>query len=218
MSAVERPLRADAERNRQSILCAAATLFADEGTQVTLERIAAIAGVGVGTIYRRFSSVEEVVAAVFEAKMTRYAERTEQAAERARSEPWDAFRDYVLFLLEQQAEDIAFSEVALGSGRGTDLCRQQSRRALVASQQLIRRAKEAGVIRSDFDHSDLYLLLHANAGLVRGTRRSAPEAWKRLGAYMLQAFRYQVEGEPPLPEPSEVWRRAQSAGTMGHPE
>jgi AcrR family transcriptional regulator len=211
MTETTRPLRADAERNRQSILCAAATLFADEGTAVTLERIAAVAGVGVGTIYRRFSSVEEIVAIVFEGKMTLYADRTEEAAERSKTEPWEAFRDYVLFILEQQAEDIAFSQVALTPGLGTELFRQQTRRALAASHHLVSRAKTAGAIRSDFDHSDLYLLLNANAGLVRATRRSAPDAWRRLGAYMLQAFR-QPAVEEELPPPSEVWRRAQTTG------
>jgi AcrR family transcriptional regulator len=203
-----RPLRADAERNRRAILCAAASLFAEEGTDVTLERIASIAGVGVGTIYRRFSSVEEVVAIVLEGKMSAYADRTEQAAEQALKQPWVAFRDYVLFILEQQADDIAFSQVALSPGRGTELFRRHTRRALVASHRLVERVREAGAIRPDFDHSDLYLLLNANAGLVRSTRTSSPEAWKRLGHYMLQAFRHRSESEP-LPPPSEVWLRAQ---------
>ena len=50
----ERPLRADAERNRQRILDAAAAEFAERGLSVTLDEIAARAGVGVGTVYRRF--------------------------------------------------------------------------------------------------------------------------------------------------------------------
>lgn len=208
-TAASRPLRADAERNRQAILCAAASLFSDEGTNVTLERIAAIAGVGIGTIYRRFGSVEEIIAVVFEEKMTIYAVRTEQAAEQALTEPWEAFRDYVFFILEQQADDIAFSEVMLSSGLGSDLFRAQTRRALAASHHLVRRAKDANAIRADFDHSDLYLLLNANAGLVRSTKRSSPEAWRRLGQYMLQAFRHGSDAEPLTP-PSTVWVRAQA--------
>ena len=52
--ASERPLRKDAERNRQRILDAARELFAEEGLGVTLNDIAHHAGVGVGTVYRRF--------------------------------------------------------------------------------------------------------------------------------------------------------------------
>jgi AcrR family transcriptional regulator len=203
-----RPLRADAERNRQAIICAAGSVFAERGTAVTLERIAEVAGVGVGTIYRRFASIDDLVSVVLEEKMRRYADRTEEAAERAIAAPWEAFRDWVLFILEQQAADLAFSDVLLGSGSGTELFRTEMRRAFRASVRLVERARKAGAIRADFDHSDLYLLQQANAGLVRGAHSSAPDAWRRFGAYMLQAFR-DDSGE--LPPPSAVWMRAQAA-------
>ena len=204
-----RPLRADAERNRQAIICAAGSVFAERGTAVTLERIAEVAGVGVGTIYRRFASIDDLVSVVLEEKMRRYADRTEEAAEHAIAAPWEAFRDWVLFILEQQATDLAFSDVLLGSGSGSELFRAELRRAFRASVQLVERARKAGAIRADFDHSDLYLLQQANAGLVRGARSSAPEAWRRFGEYMLQAFR---EEAGKLTPPSPVWTRAQAAG------
>jgi len=204
-------LRADAERNRQAIICAAEKVFALEGTGVTLEHIAGEAGVGVGTIYRRFQTIGDLVAVVFEEKMMRYAERTEQAAERARTAPWEAFRDYVWFILEQQANDIAFSDVILSPRRGSEPFRQQTRRALRASVQLVERVRQTGAIRPDFDHSDLYILMQANAGLVKGTQRSAPESWKRFGDYMLQGFRRSAPGEGLTP-PSTVLTRMQATG------
>ncbi|RXZ70751.1 TetR/AcrR family transcriptional regulator [Agromyces albus] len=210
MTSSERPLRADAERNRQAILGAAGSVFAEKGTQVTLEHIAEVAGVGVGTIYRRFPSIDDLVSVVLEEKMRRYADRTEQEAERALTQPWPAFHDYVLFILEQQATDLAFSDVILSPRTGTELFRQEIKRALQASIVLIDRVKAAGELRTDFDHSDLYLLLHANAGLVRGTHRSAPEAWKRFGQYMLKSFRH--PGDEPLTAPSVVWMRAKNSG------
>jgi AcrR family transcriptional regulator len=209
MTDVSRPLRADAERNRQAIVCAAGSVFAERGTAVTLEHIAEVAGVGVGTIYRRFPTIEVLVSVVLEEKMRRYADRTEEAAKQAVEEPWQAFRDWVLFILEQQATDLSFSDVILSSGTGSELFRAEMRRAFRASVQLVERAKNAGAIRSDFDHSDLYLLQHANAGLVKGTHRSAPEAWRRFGDYMLQAFREEAHDLAP---PSVVWTRAQAAG------
>ncbi len=121
----QRPLRADAERNRQAIICAAGRVFAQEGTGVTLEHIAEVAGVGVGTIYRRFASIDDLVAVVLEAKMTSYADRTEHAAEQALTEPWPAFRDYVMFMLEQQATDMSFSEVILDPRTATALFRRE---------------------------------------------------------------------------------------------
>ncbi len=201
MTETERPLRADAERNRRAIICAAGTVFADEGTSVTLERIADAAGVGVGTIYRRFASIDDLVSVVLEEKMSRYADQTEEAAERAELEPWAAFEEWVLFILEQQATDLAFSEVILSATEGSDLFRAEVRRAIRASIHLVNRARTAGVIRADFDHSDLLMLQYANAGLVKGTRRFAPDAWRRFGDYMLQSFRDEAG---PLFEPMRV--------------
>ncbi|BDI24251.1 TetR/AcrR family transcriptional regulator [Herbiconiux sp. L3-i23] len=203
MTTTDRPLRADAERNRQAIICAAGSVFAEEGTAVTLERIAAVAGVGVGTIYRRFSSVDELVSVVLEEKMRRYADRTEEAAVQAEAEPWEAFRDWVLYILEQQATDLAFSDVILSTDVGSELFQAEVRRAFRASVLLVNRARAAGAIRVDFDHSDLLMLQHANAGLIRGTHRSAPGAWRRLADYMLQSFRTSAED---LTAPPQAWR------------
>ena len=206
MSAQERPLRADAERNRQAIVCAAGGVFAREGLAVTLEHVAEFAGVGVGTIYRRFPTIDDLAAAVLETKMTTYADRTEQAAEQAASEPWEAFRDFVLFMLEQQATDLAFSEMVVYPRAATELFRSQIGRAFQASVQLIDTVKAAGAIRDDFDHSDLYLLLNANAGVIRMAGRAAPQASSRLGQYLLQAFRH--PDDDPLSPPPASWARA----------
>lgn len=204
MTTSARPLRADAERNRQAIICAAGSVFAEEGTAVTLERIAAAAGVGVGTIYRRFASVDELVSVVLEEKMRRYADRTEEAAVQAEAEPWEAFRDWVLYILQQQATDLAFSDVILSTDVGSELFQAEVRRAFRASVLLVNRARNAGAIRPDFDHSDLLMLQHANAGLIRGTHRSAPDAWRRLADYMLQAFR---ASSGDLAAPPRTWAR-----------
>lgn len=210
MNTTKRPLRADAERNRQAILCAAGSLLAQEGSEATLERIAELAGVGVGTIYRRFSTLEELMGEVLEEKMRRYAERTEQAADQAETQPWEALRDYVMFTLEQQASDAAFSELLLSPRGTTDLFRDEMARAFQASVLLVERAREAGAVRADFDHSDLYMLQHAARGLLRGTQRTAPLAWKRFGEYMLLAFR--TTGDVQLTPPSKIWTRTRAAG------
>lgn len=201
MTAAPKPLRADAERNRQAIVCAAGRVFANEGTAVTLEHIAEVAGVGVGTIYRRFPSVDDLVSVVLEEKMRHYADRTEQAASEAAHHPAEAFDSWVLFILEQQATDLAFSEVAL-SANGSELFDTERRRAFRASISLVARARAAGAVRADFHHSDLLMLQHANAGLIRATHRSAPDAWRRFAGYMLDTFRH---GAAPLPAPPTSW-------------
>jgi len=205
-----RPLRADAERNRQAIICAAGSVLAEKGCDTTLEQIAEAAGVGVGTVYRRFPSLEDLMSVVLEEKMRRYAERTEQAAEQALTAPGEAFDGFVMFMLEQQATDAAFSDVLLSPWEGTELFAAEKTRAFRASLVLVARAKDAGAVRADFHHTDLHLLQHAARGLLRGTQRSAPLAWKRFGEYMLQAFRH--AGDAPLTPPSMIWTRVAASG------
>src|SRR4051794_18831071 len=65
----ERPLRRDAERNRQRILAAAAEVFAERGLGATLDDIARHAGVGVGTVYRRFPDKDALIDALFLERM-----------------------------------------------------------------------------------------------------------------------------------------------------
>ncbi|MCA1222528.1 TetR/AcrR family transcriptional regulator [Streptomyces sp. 8L] len=69
-----RPLRADARRNRERLLEVAARAFADEGPEVTLERIAKEAGVGIGTLYRHFPTREALIEAAHRSEVTRLCE------------------------------------------------------------------------------------------------------------------------------------------------
>lgn len=184
---------------------AACRVLADEGSGVSLEHIARVAGVGVGTVYRRFPTVDALVQAVLEEKMTRYADRSELAAEQALTQPWEAFRDYVLHILEQQATDLAFSEVILNPGTATELFRSEIDRAFAATLLLVERAQDAGALRPDFHHSDLYALLHANAGLIRGAGPWQTQARRRFAAYALQSFQHR--GTQTLPAPPSAWRR-----------
>jgi AcrR family transcriptional regulator len=206
-------LRVDAERNRQAILCAAATVFSRRGTGAPLDEVAREAGVGIATLYRRFPDRAELLEAVFEEKMTRYADVCESAADRAVTEPWPAFVDYVHFILEEQVDDPGFSDVLIAPLSGSAAFAAQHRRALNATTVLVERVVAAGVVRQDFSHPDLYLLTLANSGLIRASRSSRAAASRRLGAYMLDAFRHpSAEPLPPAPTP---WQRAARASRTG---
>src|SRR3954468_13478436 len=102
MTAV-RPLRADAERNRQRIIAAARSLFAERGVEVSVEDIAAAAGVGIGTFYRRFPDRESRGEAVFATKLERPAESARHALEI--EDPWAAFRTFVMTVARLHARD-----------------------------------------------------------------------------------------------------------------
>jgi hypothetical protein len=96
-----------------------------------------------------------------------------------------------------QAGDRGFTDVltvTFPTAKGFEAKRD---RAAAGFAELIGRAKAAGQLRQDFVHQDLVLVLMANAGVVAGTGEAAPEAWRRLVAYLLQAFA--AEAAEPLP-------------------
>src|SRR5215207_8155029 len=107
----ERPLRRDAERNRLRILAAAREAFAEEGLCVTLDEIARRAGVGVGTVYRRFPDKESLVDALFEHRMEEFVALAEECL-RA-EDPWEGLTCFLEQATEQHACDRGFKEVAL---------------------------------------------------------------------------------------------------------
>src|SRR5229473_6040348 len=96
-----RPLRRDAERNRQRILRAAGEVFTERGLQATLDDVAERAGVGVGTVYRRFPDKEALVEALFTERLDTLVHFGEQAL--AEPDPWAGLATF----LEQAASVIA---------------------------------------------------------------------------------------------------------------
>ena len=83
-----RPLRRDAQRNRERILDAARELFAERGVAVTLDDIAKRAGVGVGTVYRRYSNKDALLDELFEEGIDELAASAEALL--ASRDAWDA--------------------------------------------------------------------------------------------------------------------------------
>src|SRR5215217_2448988 len=88
-----RPLRADAERNRSRILADAAEAFAERGLDVSLDDIAAHAGVGVGTVYRRLPDKDALIDALFEAKIDAAVALADAALQV--EEPWEGLGTFI---------------------------------------------------------------------------------------------------------------------------
>jgi AcrR family transcriptional regulator len=198
----DRCLRADAERNRGRILDAARQVFAEEGLDAPMTEIARRADVGIATLYRRFPTREDLIEATFVAKMAAYAEAAEAALEA--DDPWTGFSDYVRAVCEMQAQDAGFADVlALAPHEAFQDERSRAYRAFV---RLIRRAQDAGTLRSDFVSQDLVMVLMANAGLVRATHATTPDTWLRFVAYLLESFRAPGSGTlPAAPTPRQMY-------------
>jgi AcrR family transcriptional regulator len=190
-------LRADAERNRVAIVDTARRIFADRGLDAPLEEIARQAGVGVGTLYRRFPTREELIGAAFDEKMKVYAEAVEMAL--ADPDPWRGFCVYLEKVCGLQAVDHGFADLLTLTVPGVRRLKSQRDRAHAGFVELIHRAKGVGRLRADFVPEDLVMLLMANAGVVGATRDSAPQTWQRFLAYMIQSFG--ADCADPLPDP-----------------
>jgi AcrR family transcriptional regulator len=202
-----RKLRADAERNRALIVAAASAVFAEHGLEAPLEEIAARAGVGIATLYRRFPAREQLVAAALLDKVTMYADAADQAL--ADPDPRASFVSFVTHICELQAGDRGLADLlsmTLPADHQVELVRARANESAV---RLIDRAKAAGVLRADFVGEDLLLLLIASAAVAQATSREAPCAWRRFVALALDGFR--ATGAPHLPDPPST---AQMADAM----
>jgi Bacterial regulatory proteins, tetR family. len=192
-----KPLRVDAERNRGRIVEAAQAAFAERGLDVPLEDVAGRAGVGIATLYRRFPTREDLIAACFERRVAEYAMAAEEALEAP--EAWPGFAAYVERICAMQAADRGLKDVLTRTFPDAQALEAHRTRGYELSVQMIERAKAAGALRPDFVPEDLVLLLMANAGVVQGAGEAAPDAWRRFVALMLDGFR--AEGASPLPSP-----------------
>lgn len=198
-------LRADAERNRERVVAAARDVFAERGLDASTNEIARRAGVGIATLFRRFPTRDDLIAAAFAEKMDAYAEAIDDAL--ADEDPWRGFITFIERICQMQADDRGFADVLTMTFPTARAFEQDRDRAADALAELLERAKAAGGLRRDFVHQDVPLILMANAGVVTATRHAAPGAWRRMLGYLIQSFG--AEGASPLPDPptrDEVYR------------
>jgi AcrR family transcriptional regulator len=192
-----RPLRADAARNRDAIVAVAREVFAERGLEAPLEVIAARAGVGIATLYRRFPTREKLVAAALMDKVAEYVDAARQAL--AVPDPWAGFAGCVERICELQAGDRGLSDLlsmTLSADEQVEQLRQTANDLLIT---VIDRAKAQGTLREDFVGEDLVVLLIATSAVMDVTRVDAPDAWRRFVALALDAFA--SSGGPQLPDP-----------------
>lgn len=184
---VSMELRADAARNRAAIVEAAREVFAEQGLDAPLDDIARRAGTGNATLYRRFPTRGDLIAAVFAERMLEELEAVEAAL--ADPDPWSGFASYVTAVGLMQARDRGIADLVtmdLTRAPEIDAFRARAFEGLVA---LVDRAQAAGALREDFAPQDVVLLLMANAGLVERARDISAEASARLVHLLLDGLR-----------------------------
>ena len=183
--AAVRPLRRDAVENRERLLQAAWDVFAEQGTEAGVEEISKRAGVGMGTLYRRFPTKDDLIRAL-------------------QSE-----------LLDGMLEEIRQTAAAQPAGQGLEACLWHGGEVMAAHRgclglmwqafplgsdprraefwalmgRLLEEAREAGVVREDLTLTDVYLCQLTLRSLIDDSAVRAPEIWRRYLALMLAGFR-----------------------------
>ncbi|QKG27138.1 TetR/AcrR family transcriptional regulator [Actinomadura verrucosospora] len=184
-----RVLRADAERNRQLILNTAAEMFAEHGMRLTLEQIAKAAGIGVGTIYRRFPTLDALIDELFGERIRWWADHVTKLADLAVTEPWESFRQYVLCLAEAHDCDAAYAQLLIEPVTGSPRFRDDHARSLRGARLLLARAREQGAVRGDLHDADLLHIQLAILGVVGASRSLGTQAAARFATLTLEACR-----------------------------
>lgn len=157
MAAHEKPLRADAQRNRRRLLDAAGALFSERGLDVGVGEIAARAGVGRGTLFRNFPSKERLIAAIVVDRMSDATIRGRELVESGDpATSLFAFLDEVV--ARQQRDRALFDAVADTLHTNPDIRAAQAELVGVLDALLVR-AQQTGAVRGDVGAVDVLMLV-----------------------------------------------------------
>jgi len=183
-----RPQRADARRNREKVVAAAAAAFAESGLEAQVEDIARRAGVGVGTVYRHFPTKEALV----EALAVEHFEALASIAEAALEEdgaPWDVFAAAIWRSASAAAANIAWCEIIGGHPTAAQAASPGQLRLAAAVTALIGRAQAAGVMRKDATVEDVRTIMCGFGHVAAARSAGAAMDWERYLEIALDGLR-----------------------------
>jgi AcrR family transcriptional regulator len=189
------PLRRDAAANRERILAAAVEVFSGSGPEAGIDEIARRAGVGIGTVYRRFPTKEALVQAIV-AQLLRDLVAVARAALDAA--PEDGFAAFLTGAGELQARHAGCLAQLWSSG---DECAEILAELRAVGHELLGRAQTAGAVRAEMAYEDVGMLLWSLSGVIETTHEVAPELWRRSLELMLAGMKPSAQRltQPPLP-------------------
>jgi AcrR family transcriptional regulator len=207
----------DAARNRAAIVEAARQVFAEQGLDAPLDEIAHRAGTGNATLYRRFPTREDLVAAVFAERMGEHLAAAEAGL--ADPEPWNGFASYMRTVAAMQSRDRGIADlVTMDVAAVPDIERLRAE-AFDGLVRLVERARSAGVLRADFTTEDVVVFLMANAGLVERAHGVSAQASARLVHVLLDGFRSASATDgpaAPTPRRMRLAMRRNAERRLGH--
>jgi len=192
----DRPLRKDAQRNRQRIIDAARDLFARKGLEPNLNEVAHHAGVGVGTVYRRFASKEELLESIFEDALSQLTALAEQAMHYTDS--WQGFVWFVEQMCQQTATDRGLREIAFSKHYAGSRVDEAQERLVPAVTRLVDRAQADGHLRTEVAGPDMPIISLLAGTVSEFAGEVSPDLWRRYVALFIEGLRRRPD-QPPLP-------------------
>jgi AcrR family transcriptional regulator len=193
-----RPLRADAARNRELLLAAAADEFAEHGLDASVADIARRAGVGKGTVFRHFATKDDLLAAIVLDRIDALSAVGERLLEAA--DPGAALLEFLTAAAHQrQQRDLSFLQEASDLNPEVTRVRAQMFQTV---HTLVERARKQGTVRPDVTGADVILLMCAPNYVTSYLPDAPPDLWQRYLAIIFDGLR--AEGAHPLPHPPPV--------------
>jgi AcrR family transcriptional regulator len=181
---LQRPKRADARRNYDKLVAAARDAFAEHGTSASLEEVARRAGVGIGTLYRRFPSRQDLLEAVYVEEL---ADVCQSADELTDLPPWDALSAWLHRLVEYVGRKHALAEELWNYlDRDAEFFSGCRTALFVAGEPLLARAQAAHEVREDVDYNDVIQMV----GGIGKNPATPPEQVARILDIALDGLRY----------------------------
>ncbi len=195
-----RPLRRDAERNRQRILAAAAEVFTERGLDATLDEVARAAGVGIGTVYRRFPDKESLVSELFRDRIDALVTVAEQAC--AAADPWHGLAGFLEFVAAAMAGDTGLRQLMMFGTYDRDQVRYARDRMRPVITRLVERAQASGDLRADFRATDVKMIAFMVASIAEYAAPVTPDVWRRYLTMLIDGLRPTRDGVSELPAPA----------------
>ena len=202
--------RADAARNRRRVLDAATLVFAEKGPAATLNDVARAAGVGIGTIYRKFPDKEALLDALFDDKIDTVMTVALDAARIA--DAGAAFRTYLLGMIEVHSADRSLATVLFAPNRVERFPPDLAAQLASTADRIIANAVAAGELRAGFTRQDTTVLAVMVRAIATATREVDPDVWRRYAQIVVDGTRPTTESSELSPGPLSFTSTADALG------
>lgn len=180
-------LRRDAERNRQRIVDAARLLVDERGLHVSHDEIARAAEVGVGTVYRRFPTLDTLFEEIFRDRVDVVIDLLERA--NLVVDPWEGFHLFMVGNCELRAQNRGLDDFLLGRSGSLDYSRKAHSRLVPQVTRLVDRARAAGMLRPEIGQSDVAIVFALIGTLIDASREVDAHLWRRYLTLLLNGMR-----------------------------